>query len=432
MHILITGASGFIGSHLTRALLEKDHQVTAAVRNPDGFQRSHPDATALPIDFTLALHPDDWLFALHDVDAVINTVGIIRETGRQRFHALHEQAPIALFQACEIVGVERVIQISALGADDSAESQYHLSKRAADDFLAGSALAWTVLRPSIVYGAGARSMTLFKALAALPVTPLVNRGEQQIQPIHVADLSTAVVQCLTPEGPTRLRIDLVGPEPVSFRALMGQLRQWLGLGRLRILALPYGFSLAAAKLGGFLGSAPVTPETVQMLQRGNTGCVDEFVRRFGFMPRSLSSALLAEPARQPDQWHAGLFFLRPLLRFAIALTWILAGLVSAFIYPQAESYAMLAEVGLTGWSAPLALYGAAALDLLLGLATLSNRWLRIALYGQLLIMLLYTLIISCFLPAWWAHPFGPVVKNLPIAIATLMLLVLQRRSSWNT
>ncbi|MEJ2467001.1 MAG: NAD(P)H-binding protein [Candidatus Thiodiazotropha sp.] len=431
MHVLITGASGFIGSHLTLALLQQGHQVSAAVRNPATVHHLHPQAKAVAIDFTQAIEPADWLPALRGVDAVINAVGIIRESGRQTFHTLHEQAPIALFQACEMAGVERVIQISALGADAAAESRYHLSKKAADDLLAQSSLAWTILRPSIVYGPGARSMALFKALAALPVTPLVNRGEQQIQPIHVADLARAVEHCLTPEGPTGVRIDLVGPQPVSFRQLMSQLRQWLGLGRLHPLGMPYGVTLAAAKLGGFLGTAPVTPETVQMLQRGNTGEVAEFVRHFGFTPRSLQTSLQSEPARQPEQWHAGLFFLRPLLRFTLALMWIAAGIVSALIHPQTESYAMLTEIGLAGWSQPVVLYGAASLDLLLGLATLSNRWLRSALYGQLLVMLIYTLIISGFLPLWWVHPFGPVVKNLPIAVATLMLLVMQRRPSWN-
>ncbi len=432
MHILITGASGFIGSHLTRALLKEGHRITAAVRDPETFCARHPDARAVGVDFTRALRPGDWLHALHGVDAVVNAVGIIRETGRQTFQALHQQAPIALFQACRETGVKRVIQISALGADEGAESRYHLTKRAADDRLADSGLDWTVLRPSIVYGPGARSTTLFKALAALPLTPLVNRGEQPVQPIHVDDLARAVAQCLRGQGACRLRIDLVGPEPVCFRELMRQLRLWLGLGRLRPLAVPYRVALLGAKLGGFLGDAPVTPETVRMLARGNSAPVDGLVRQFGFLPRSLAQSLRDEPARQPDRWQAGLFFLRPLLRAALALTWLSAGIVSAGIHPMGESLAMLNGIGITGPGAVFTLYAAAGLDLLLGAATLSDRWLRPALYGQLLTMLLYTLIITALLPAWWAHPFGPVVKNLPIAVATLILLVLQRRPSWTT
>ena len=432
MHILITGASGFIGSHLTRALLDQGHRVTGAVRHPDSFRQRYPGAQAVSVDFTQAIHADDWLPLLQDVDAVVNAVGIIRKSGRQTFKALHEQAPIALFQACEIAGVSRVVQISALGADRSAQSQYHLTKRAADDFLAGSHLSWTILRPSIVYGPGARSMAFFKALAALPLTPLVNRGEQEIQPIHVADLTRAVLQCLTTEGPVGVRIDLVGPEAISFQELMKQLRAWLGLGPLRPLTIPYTLSLAAAKLGGFLGSTPLSPETIGMLQRGNTAHVHGFIRCFGFTPLSLPTALRAEPARQAEQWHAGLFFLPPLLRFSLALTWILAGILSAFVYPLAESYEMLAQVGINGWAAPVALYGASALDLLLGLATLSKRWVRLALYGQLLVMLFYSLIISLFLPHWWTHPFGPMVKNLPMALATLTLLIMHRSTAWNT
>jgi uncharacterized protein YbjT (DUF2867 family) len=432
MHILITGAGGFIGSHLTRAILDQGHRVTAAVRNPMTLALRHRNLRFVAIDFLRARKPEAWLDHLQGVDLVINAVGIIRESGRQTFQALHEQAPIALFQACESAGVRRVIQISALGCDQQAESRYHRSKKAADDFLAGTPLEWIILRPSIVYGPGAGSMALFTALAALPITPLVNRGEQQIQPIHVQDLTQAVVKCLAPTGPTCVRLDLVGPEPVSFRTLMLRLRNWLGLGPLRPVAIPYGLALAAAKLGGFLGDAPVTAEAIQMLRRGNTGSLDDMLRHFHIQPRSLEDHLHSEPARQADRWHAGLFFLRPLLIFTIALVWISAGVVSIFVYPRDESYALLSQVGIGGDWAPLTLYGAATLDLLLGVATLSKRCMRYALYGQILAIAAYTLIISLFLPALWAHPFGPVMKNLPLVVATLMLLVLERRPSWST
>ena len=432
MHVLITGANGFIGSHLTQALLERGDRVTVAARNPSTLANRYPCIQMVSIDFCQAHRPEDWLAHLEGVDAVINAVGIIRETGQQTFRSLHEQAPIALFQACEMAGVLRVIQISALGADDQAESQYHLSKKAADDFLAGSRLEWAILRPSIVYGPGAHSMAFFKALAALPITPLINQGEQQIQPIHVADLTSAALHCLTSEAPTQARIDLVGPEPIHFYSLMKHLRSWLGAGALRPIAIPYGLTLVLTKVGGFLGGAPITPETVQMLQQGNTSSVDGFRAHFGFMPRSIDEALQAEPAQQSDQWHAGLFFLRPLLRFTIALVWISAGIVSACIYPQEESFALLSQVGISGSWAATSLYGASALDLLLGIATLSNRWFRLAAIGQVLTMALYTVILTLFLPVLWAHPFGPVVKNIPLVIATLIMLVLERRASWNS
>ncbi len=432
MRVLITGAGGFIGSHLTRAILDQGHEVTAVTRNPGTAANPMPGITVVPVDFREAHRMEDWLPCLAGVDTVINTVGIIRETGRQTFLSLHTLAPIALFQACEAAGVRRVIQISALGCDEHAVSQFHLSKKKADDALAAGSLNWTILRPSIVYGPGARSMAFFKALAALPITPLVNRGEQRLQPIHVADLTLAVVKCLAADGPIRMRIDLVGPNPIRFLSLMQRLRRWLGLGPLRPLALSYPLSLAIAKLGGFLGDAPITPEAIQMLQRGNTAAADDFVQYFGFRPRSLDEALREEPARQPDLWHAGLYFLRPLLRFTIALAWISAGLVSALVYPREASFALLSQVGLTGTWATLALYGASALDLLLGVATLSNRWLRLAAYGQILTLSVYTLIITLFLPALWAHPFGPVVKNLPLLAATLVMLTLERRTTWNT
>lgn len=427
MNILLTGASGFIGSHLLRALTLDGHQIRACVRNPAQAAKSFSGPRYIACDFSQDTDAEAWLDRLKGVDIIINAVGIIRETHTQRFDTLHRDTPVALFQAAVRRGVRRVIQISALGADETAQSHYHLSKRAADDYLRGLALEWAILRPSIVYGTGAKSMSLFRALAALPVTPVIADGRQPVQPIHIDDLVRAVRQCVASTNTIRNTFDLVGPHPVTMLNLIQQQRSWLGLGQLRPLFIPYRPALLMASLGGFLGDAPVTKETITMLQRGNTGDVMPFTEYFGFHPRSLQDVLATSPASQAERWHAGLYFLRPLLRFSIAFVWILTGLLSAFVFPVQESYALLATTGITGALAPIALYSAATLDTLLGLATLFRVKLRSAVYLQLAIILCYSLIISAALPEFWLHPFGPVSKNLPLLIATLIMLVMEKR-----
>jgi len=426
MKILLTGASGFIGSHLLRALTSGGHQVRACVRNTVAAAREFSGPEYIHCDFTHDTDADVWRKRLEGIEVVINAVGIIRESGKQRFDILHRDAPIALFRAAADCGVKRVIQISALGADASAQSHYHLSKRAADDCLRTLQLDWVILHPSIVYGAGAKSMTFFRALAALPVTPIVADGRQPVQPIHIDDLVQAVQHCVESQQTICKSIDLVGPEPISMIEILQQQRRWLGLGWLHPLYIPYKLSLALTSLAGLLGNAPVTKETVSMLQRGNTGDVKPFIEYFGFHPRALQN-VLATPASQAERWHAGLYFLRPLLRISIALLWILTGLTSAFFFPAQDSYALLSQTGITGFMAPVSLYGAAALDTLLGVATLFRVKLRAVVYTQIAIMLGYSVIISIALPEFWLHPFGPISKNLPLLIATLMMLVLEKR-----
>ena len=196
MRILITGASGFIGKHLVYALKEQGNEVIACVRNVSKFKRQYPMVQAMPCDFSQDSNSEAWINRLRHIDVVINAAGIFRETGSQKFKALNQDTPIALFEACQRMGVKKVIQISALGADETAFSAYHLSKKAADDYLATLDLDWFIVQPSIVYGPGAKSMSLFKSMAALPVTPLVNAGDQLIQPIYISDFVDGIINLL--------------------------------------------------------------------------------------------------------------------------------------------------------------------------------------------------------------------------------------------
>ena len=105
--------------------------------------------------------------------------------------------------------------------------------------------------------------------------------------------------------------------------------------------------------------------------------------------------------------------------------WLWAGLVSTLLYPAADSLELLAAVGVTGAAAPWLLYGAGALDAALGLATWIGRRIRLVGCIQIGTMLGYTAILSVHLPELWLHPFGPLIKNLPLLVVTLIMIALE-------
>lgn len=426
MRVFVAGASGFIGRHIVHALLREGHEVVAGVHRTSPF-RDVPGVESVSADFTHHLSPDDWLLRLSGVEAVVNAVGIIAERRNSRFDELHRDAPIALFEACRRAGVRKVIQISALGADDSAFSRYHLSKKAADDFLASTELDWSILQPSLVFGPDGQSSALFCALAALPLIPLVGDGGQKIQPVHVDDLVEVVLRLLKPEAPTRLRLPVVGPAPMTVLECLATFRHWLGFGKPRFVQVPYRWVLAVADRLGAVTAGPFNGEALRMLQRGNTGNPDLLSARLGLRTEDLESALRRRPASSAERIYARLFFIIPALRYALALLWIWSGLTSAFLFPRSESLGLLAATGITGSAAPWVLYGAAALDLLLGVALLVRFHVVLVGMLQLVAMLAYTAVITVSLPEFWLHPFAPIAKNIPIFVATLALIAAEKR-----
>jgi uncharacterized protein YbjT (DUF2867 family) len=443
MRILLTGATGFIGQHLLHALLAEGHQVVCAGRKPPAG--SHPHLRWLHADFAHDTDKSSWLARLSGIDAVINTVGIFRERGAQNFENLHLRTPRALFAACaESDDVHMVVQLSALGADDGADTRYHLSKKAADDYLSSLPIRAAIVQPSLVYGADGASARAFKAMAAMPFALRLGAAPQLVQPIHVDDVVAAIVALLrqrlyvdpadapaqvingsgtgTVTGTVR-RIALVGPQVLPFVDYLAALRAAMGMGRLRVLKLPGTLARALARVGGWLPGGLLDPDALRMLDRGNSADPGPTLRLLGRPARSIASFIVdpgAERARAKLDW------LLPVLRSSIALVWIVTAIVSAFVYPARASFDLLARSGIPPSLQPLMLYGASVFDLLLGVGILvlkKRRWLwrmQLALIG------FYTVVIAFKLPEFLVHPYGPLIKNLPMLAAIWLLLELEK------
>ena len=273
MKILLTGSSGFIGRHVSSALMAEGHDVLGVNR-------------AAGCDFNQMLKVNDWVPYLQSIDAVINCVGIIAETPKQSFERLHELAPSALFRACEQTGVKRIVQVSALGADEQAFTPYQLSKKAADDVLRLMCCDWFILRPSLVYGEESRSTRFFKGLAKYSVLPLVEGGWQQVQPVHIDDLVSTVQACLIAQK-TKQTIDVVGPRAISIADWIQVLRKQLGKTRAFVFPVPFKLMLSASHLVHRM--IPLLhPDNLRMLQQGNVASNEAMIRLIGRPPRELS------------------------------------------------------------------------------------------------------------------------------------------------
>lgn len=399
-----------IGKRLLAALLAEGHHVVCALRSPTGEQGerlSHVHA-----DFAADTTPSVWLARLRGVEVVVNAVGIFRESARQRLDAIHTAAPCALFAACaETPCVQLVIQLSALGADQQASSAYHLSKKAADDCLARLPLNACIVQPSLVYGRDGASARAFRMLASMPFTLRFGSAAQLVQPIHVDDVVDAIVALIgQPAHVGVRRVALVGPAPMPFTDYLAVLRGAMGLGRLRVLRLPAWVGrLAAGMRAGLLD-----PDALRMLDRGNSA------------DPAATEALLGRPARavasfveDPDaeRLQAKLGWLLPVLRWSLAMVWIATAIVSLGLYPVGLSYQLLERTGVPASLAPLMLYGAAGLDLLIGLGILLLRRRRRLWQLQLGLIGFYTVVIAFRLPEFLLHPYGPLTKNLPMLAA---------------
>jgi len=267
MNILITGASGFIGSHVLKALLKSNHSVTTCMHHSEITET----CKVFKVDYIQMQHVRDWLPLLQNMDVVINCVGIIAESPIVNFNVMHHLTPIALFKACQQHSIKKVIQISSLGANDSAIVPYHKTKKLADDYLIQSTLDYLIIKPSLIYGEGGESYRFFKKLSNLPLIPLIGGGQQMIQPVHIGVLVNVITTYLKSSIKGQKIIDVVGPKAISYQHWMQSLRT--KNTKIRFLSIPFKLMMFIAKIANLFGAKLLSPDNLTMLKQNNTADV---------------------------------------------------------------------------------------------------------------------------------------------------------------
>lgn len=288
--VCIIGGTGFVGRSIAEQAAARGLRVRVVTR-------SEPRARSLLVLPTLEVmvaDPHDGKAlerAFEDMDAVVNLVGILHEGGRSTFERVHAELPRKIVKACQSSGVQQLLHMSALGADPQGPSRYQRSKAAGESAVhgAGGTPAWTIFRPSVIFGEHDRFLNLFASLARLfPVIALAG-ATARFQPVWVEDVARAFVGSLGSAEVAGRTFTLCGPRAYT----LAQLVEYVGstLGRHpKVVALPAALASLQAFILEHLPGKLMTRDNLASMRVDNV-CADPWPAQLGFQPSSLEAVV---------------------------------------------------------------------------------------------------------------------------------------------
>lgn len=269
--VTVFGGSGFLGRHVVRELARRDYRIRVAVRRPELAGHLQPLGRVGQIHAIQAnvRYPGSVAAAMRDAGVVVNLVGILTESGDQSFPAVQAKGAETVAKAAAAIGA-RMVQVSAIGADEHASSHYARAKAAGEKAVLAAVPSATILRPSVVFGPEDDFTNRFAALARMsPALPLIGGGGTKMQPVFVGDVATAVADAVDGKTKAGATYELGGPEVLSLREIMQLI---LSITDRERMLVPLPFGLAKFK-AFFLQFAPspmkLTLDQVELLKSDN-------------------------------------------------------------------------------------------------------------------------------------------------------------------
>jgi nucleoside-diphosphate-sugar epimerase len=287
MRVLLTGATGFLGSYILRELIAQGHDVRCILRDTSAaLDVDSPKIERVQGDVTDA---DSLKRTAHACDAVIHLVGIIEEKPSRgiTFDRVHVEGTLNMVSEASRAGVERFIQMSANGASESGKTAYQRTKWAAEQHVQNAKFKhWTIFRPTLVFGDPGpgrpefSTILLKKLIRPFPVIPIFGDGRYKLQFVAIEDVSRAVVQALeNPVASGRIYC-AAGPTALEYVEAIDEITRAAGLSVRSKVPQPIWLARPLIHTAGRTGMLPITPDQFEMLIEGNT-CMDEsFARDF--------------------------------------------------------------------------------------------------------------------------------------------------------
>ncbi len=272
----VFGGSGFVGSQVVRALAKRGWRLRVAVRRPGHAYRLPMLGDVGQIEIVQAnlRDRDSVARALDGAQAVVNTVGVLYESGRQRFAALHLDGAATVAAEAATAGAKALVHISAIGADKASSAVYFRTKAAGEAAVVAAFPSASILRPAVIFGPEDSFFNRFAAMAMIsPALPLIGGGAGRFQPVYVGDVAAAVAKILAGAPSGSRTFELGGPAVYTFRELMALMLREIGRSRL-LLPIP----MPLARVLGAVGDAmaffslppPITTDQASMTR---TDCV---------------------------------------------------------------------------------------------------------------------------------------------------------------
>lgn len=289
--IVVTGATGFVGAEVIRQLRGEDLPVRAIVRDPRSA-RWLAQRYGVELFHGNVIHAPSLEGCCDGIKCVIHLVGIINEWKENTFQRAHVDATVNILDRAKRAGVKRFVHMSALGTRANAVSRYHQTKFQAEEAVRKSGLAWTIMRPSLIYGKGDRSIrVLSKLVRRAPFVPVLGDGKSRIQPVSVDNVARAFVRALRTDESISQTYDLVGPAAFTWNELYDKLLAHHGLRKPKLhLPIPLA-RLQAAVVEKMFQYPPFNREQVIMAQEDNVGDPAPAEQMFGLDREAFEAGL---------------------------------------------------------------------------------------------------------------------------------------------